>query len=110
MSWRGAGAWRRSWAGSTSSRSSRRCREAEMHDFYGVALGNRLMLGTALYPSPAILAEAVRVAGVEVVTVSLRRESAERRDGQAFWALIRELGLRVLPNTAGCHKIGRAHV
>src|SRR3546814_1195499 len=85
----------------TASRSSRRCREAEMHDFYGVALDNRLMLGTALYPSPAILAEAVRVAGVEVVTVSLRRESAERRDGQAFWALSRELGLRVRP------KIGR---
>src|SRR3546814_13616063 len=79
-----------------------------MHDFYGVALGNRLMLGTALYPSPAILAEAVRVAGVEVVTVSLRRESAERRDGQAFWALIRELGLRVLPNTAGCHTVKEA--
>src|SRR3546814_14844123 len=72
-----------------------------MHDFYGVALGNRLMLGTALYPSPAILAEAVRVAGVAVVTVSPRRESAERRDGQAFWALIRYLGLRVLPNTPG---------
>src|SRR3546814_13793689 len=72
-----------------------------MHDFYGVALGNRLMLGTALYPSPAILAAAVRVAGVEVVTVSLRRESAERRDGEAFWALIRELGLLVLPNPAG---------
>src|SRR3546814_17451032 len=77
-------------------------------DFYGVALNNRLMLGTAQYPSPAILAEAVRAAGVEVVTVSLRRESAERRDGQAFWALVRELGVRVLPNTAGCHPVKEA--
>lgn len=79
-----------------------------MTAFYGVELANRLMLGTAQYPSPAILAEAVRAAGVEVVTVSLRRESAERRDGQAFWALIRELGVRVLPNTAGCHTVKEA--
>ncbi|HMA16544.1 MAG: thiazole synthase [Bacteroidota bacterium] len=79
-----------------------------MRDFYGVELGNRLMLGTAQYPSPAILAEAVKAAGVEVVTVSLRRESAERRDGQAFWELIRALGLRVLPNTAGCHTVKEA--
>ena len=79
-----------------------------MTAFYGVELANRLMLGTAQYPSPAILAEAVRAAGVEVVTVSLRREAAERRDGQAFWALIRELGVRVLPNTAGCHTVKEA--
>ncbi len=29
-------------------------------DFYGVKLTSRLLLGTAQYPSPAILAEAVR--------------------------------------------------
>jgi thiazole synthase len=81
---------------------------ASNRDFYGVELTNRLMLGTAQYPSPAILAEAVKAAGVEVVTVSLRRESAERRDGQAFWDLIRTLGLRVLPNTAGCHTVKEA--
>jgi thiazole synthase len=79
-----------------------------MVDFYGVELGNRLMLGTALYPSPAIFAEAVRTAGVEVVTLSLRRESAEQRDGQAFWALVRDLGVRLLPNTAGCHTVKEA--
>lgn len=79
-----------------------------MRDFYGVTLDNRLMLGTAQYPSPAVLAEAVRRAGVEVVTVSLRRESAQQRDGQAFWTLIRELGVRVLPNTAGCHTVKEA--
>jgi thiazole synthase len=79
-----------------------------MRDFYGVELSNRLMLGTAQYPSPKVLAEAVRRSGVEVVTVSLRREAAERRDGEAFWALIRELGVRVLPNTAGCHTVKEA--
>jgi len=79
-----------------------------VRDFYGVELTNRLLLGTAQYPSPAILAAAVRRAGVEVVTVSLRRESAGQRDGQAFWALIRDLGVRVLPNTAGCHTVKEA--
>ena len=79
-----------------------------MTSFYGIALQNRLMLGTAQYPSPAILAEAVCRSAVEVVTVSLRREAAERRDGEAFWSLIRELGVRVLPNTAGCHSVKEA--
>ncbi len=79
-----------------------------MRRFYGVELETRLLLGTAQYPSPAILAQAVQSSGAEVVTVSLRRESAEQRDGQAFWELIRELGVRVLPNTAGCHTVKEA--
>jgi thiazole synthase len=79
-----------------------------MRQFYDVTLESRLLLGTAQYPSPAILGDAVRASGAEVVTVSLRRESAEQRDGQAFWELIRELGVRVLPNTAGCHTVKEA--
>jgi thiazole synthase len=77
-------------------------------EVYGVTLSSRLLLGTAQYPSPAILAEAVRRSGAEVVTVSLRRESGAERAGQAFWSLIRELGVRVLPNTAGCHSAREA--
>ena len=78
-----------------------------MRAFYGITLKNRLMLGTAGYPSPAILADAINSAGVEVVTVSLRRESAGGA-GQDFWAMIRDLGVRVLPNTAGCHTVKEA--
>ncbi len=77
-------------------------------EVYGVTLASRLLLGTAQYPSPAILAEAVRRSGAEVVTVSLRRESGAARAGQAFWSLIRALGVRVLPNTAGCHSAREA--
>jgi thiazole synthase len=81
-------------------------------DFYGVGLSSRLLLGTAQYPSPAILAEAVRASRTEVVTVSLRRESARGQaghgSGQGFWSLIRDLGVRVLPNTAGCHSVKEA--
>ncbi len=75
---------------------------------YDRALESRLLLGTALFPSPAILAEAVRASGTAMVTVSLRREAAEAQAGQAFWELIRELGVAVLPNTAGCHTVKEA--
>ena len=75
---------------------------------YGVTLASRLLLGTSQYPSPTILAEAVRASGADVVTVSLRREAARLREGQDFWRLIRELGVRVLPNTAGCHSAKEA--
>lgn len=77
-------------------------------NFYGVEIASRLLLGTAQYPSPAILAEAVLTSGAGIVTVSLRRESGAQRSGQAFWSMIRELGVRVLPNTAGCHSVKEA--
>ncbi|HUH55077.1 MAG TPA: thiazole synthase [Rhodanobacter sp.] len=75
---------------------------------YGIELRSRLLLGSARYPSPAMLADAVRASGAEVVTVSLRRESGGQRSGQGFWSLIRDLGVRVLPNTAGCHSAKEA--
>lgn len=77
-------------------------------NLYGYAPKSRLLLGTSQYPSPAILGEAVRASGCEIVTVSLRREAARGREGQDFWRLIRELGVRVLPNTAGCHSVKEA--
>jgi thiazole synthase len=73
-----------------------------MVTFYGKSFSSRLLIGTALYPSPAIMQTAIRAAGSEIVTVSLRRESAGGRVGSKFWDLIRELGVVVLPNTAGC--------
>ena len=73
-----------------------------MLDIYGERFTSRLLLGTAQYPSPATLRQAVEASSAEIVTVSLRRESARMRAGQGFWELIEELGVRVLPNTAGC--------
>jgi thiazole synthase len=76
-----------------------------MVHFYGTEIGSRLLLGTARYPSPDVLEAAVRRSGTEIVTVSLRRETAGNRAGGAFFDLIRALGLRVLPNTAGCQSV-----
>jgi thiazole synthase len=75
---------------------------------YDIEPRSRLMLGTSRYPSPAVLAEAVKASRVEIVTVSLRRESGGERAGQGFWSLVRDLGVRVLPNTAGCHSVKEA--
>lgn len=70
--------------------------------FYDTDLTSALFLGTAQYPSPAVLAEAIRASGAEVVTVSLRRETADG-SGAGFFDILRETGCRILPNTAGCH-------
>jgi thiazole synthase len=79
-----------------------------MLTLYGKNFTSRLLLGTAQYPSPEDLKHAVEASGAEIVTVSLRRESARARTGQGFWALIEELGCRVLANTAGCHTVKEA--
>ncbi|WP_420342236.1 thiazole synthase [Paenirhodobacter sp.] len=75
--------------------------------FYGTEIASALMLGTAQYPAPSDLAEAFRRSGAGVATVSLRREGAAG-EGQAFWELVRGLGVRLLPNTAGCHSVREA--
>jgi thiazole synthase len=75
---------------------------------YGQDIGSRLLIGTALYPSPAIMEEAIRASGAEIVTVSLRREAAGGKAGNAFWQIISSLGVKVLPNTAGCRSVREA--
>ena len=76
-----------------------------MRDFYGVTLDSPLMLGTAQYPSPAVMRQAFAASGACVATVSLRRESGQ---GQAFGQMVRDLGIHILPNTAGCHNAREA--
>ncbi|HBD89955.1 MAG: thiazole synthase [Rhodobacteraceae bacterium GWE1_64_9] len=76
-----------------------------MAAFYGIDLASPFMLGTALYPSPAVMASAFRASGASVATVSVRRESAAGGD---FWAIIQGLGVHLLPNTAGCHSVKEA--
>ncbi|OUS19657.1 thiazole synthase [Rhodobacterales bacterium 59_46_T64] len=68
--------------------------------FYDRDINNRLMLGTAQYPSPEVLRAAIAASDVEVITVSLRREGS---GGAGFRDILRQSGCRILPNTAGCH-------
>ncbi len=69
---------------------------------YGVQVPSRLLIGTARFPSPQVMSQAVRASGASIVTVSLRRETARAAPGQRFFDLIKALGVAVLPNTAGC--------
>jgi thiazole synthase len=71
-------------------------------------LNSRLFIGSALYPSPAIMQEAIIASGADVVTVSLRRQGVNKDAGESFWNIIKELNVKVLPNTAGCHSAKEA--
>lgn len=79
-----------------------------MVKFYETEVDSRLMLGTALYPSPSIMAGAFKVSGAGIATVSLRRESGHDKAGQDFWSLVSGMGVKILPNTAGCHTVKEA--
>ncbi|MBX2810012.1 MAG: thiazole synthase [Cellvibrionaceae bacterium] len=71
-------------------------------------LNSRLLIGSALYPSPAIMQQAIQASAAEVVTVSLRRQQAAAGGGEDFWQLLQQLNLTILPNTAGCHSVAEA--
>ena len=68
----------------------------------GLTLHSRFFLGTASYPSPAVLRGAIEAAGTQVVTVGLRRQLAGDGEAGEFYRHIRESGAHLLPNTAGC--------
>lgn len=79
-----------------------------MPTFYGTDIASALMLGTAQYPSPAILADAFRQSSAGIATVSVRREAGGEQAGQDFWRLVSDLNVALLPNTAGCHSVREA--
>lgn len=68
----------------------------------GKEFDSRMMIGSALYPSPKVMKEAIEASGSQIVTVSLRRQAGGSGDNP-FWDIIKSLDVQVLPNTAGCH-------
>lgn len=75
------------------------------HDIFTLAdvpLRSRFLLGTAGYPSPQVLREAIAASGAQVVTVGLKRQLAAGNADNGFIEIIRASGARLLPNTAGC--------
>jgi thiazole synthase len=61
---------------------------------------SRLILGTGGARSLAVLEQAIKESGTDLVTVALRRIDAA---GPGLLPLLDRLGVRVLPNTAGCY-------
>ncbi len=66
----------------------------------GETLGSRLILGSGGIPSLAVLERAIAASGTSLVTVAIRRVDPNA-PGSLLDVLAR-LGVRVLPNTAGC--------
>jgi len=100
---------------------------------YGQVFPSRLLLGSAKYPSLASLAESIRAAGPAMVTLALRRQMAgataaservsangsypasgslgaldDQSAPSAFFDTIRDAGVALLPNTAGCQSVDEA--
>jgi len=83
--------------------------QASSWKVYGTELDSRLFIGTALYPSPRVMMEAIHASKSEVITVSLRRQTPSKSvSGDKFWKLIESLGCHLLPNTAGCYSAPEA--
>jgi thiazole synthase len=65
----------------------------------GKQFKSRLFVGTGKYPSPAVLAKALKVSGTELVTVALRRVDLSGHD-PTLSAIDFEKYL-IVPNTSG---------
>jgi thiazole synthase len=73
----------------------------------GRAFGSRLIMGTGGAPSLKILEQALIASGTELTTVAMRRVDPQAARGSVL-DLLRDLGIAVLPNTAGCRTAGEA--
>jgi thiazole synthase len=72
----------------------------------GETFGSRLIMGTGGAPSLDVLESALAAAGTELTTVAMRRVDPASRG--SVLDVVRRLGIRVLPNTAGCFTAGEA--
>jgi thiazole synthase len=72
----------------------------EAFELAGRSLRSRLILGTGGFRSLDTMAAAARVSGAELATVAMRRVDPTARG--SILDVLREAGLDVLPNTAGC--------
>ena len=73
---------------------------------YDQTLNSRLLIGSALYPSPEIMKQSILASGSQVVTLSLKRQNPLQQSGAQIWQYIQDAVKEVdgflLPNTAGC--------
>ncbi len=69
-------------------------------------LSSRLVIGTGGTANLAVLERALVASGTELTTVAMRRADAE--GGSGVLELLRRLGIRLLPNTAGCRTAAEA--
>lgn len=66
---------------------------------------SRLLVGTAKYPTPEIMVQAIEASGAEIVTVAIRRMPVENPEYSYVYDFIKQKGLTIMPNTAGCYSV-----
>src|SRR5215213_8144989 len=69
----------------------------------GRTFASRLVVGTGKYPSHAVMADAHRAAGADMVTVAVRRVNLTDRSKESLVDYIDQSRIFILPNTAGCY-------
>lgn len=69
----------------------------------GRELESRLIVGTALYPNPQTMLDALEASGTHMVTVAVRRVNLEDKSSESPLELLARHNYFVLPNTAGCY-------
>ncbi|WP_062443403.1 thiazole synthase [Herbidospora daliensis] len=72
----------------------------------GEEFGSRLIMGTGGAPSLEVLDRALAASGTELTTVAMRRLDPASRG--SVLDVLRDRGIKVLPNTAGCFTAGEA--
>lgn len=72
----------------------------------GTSFTSRLIMGTGGAPSLDVLERSLVASGTELTTVAMRRVNP-RAHGSVL-SVLERLGIRVLPNTAGCFTAGEA--
>ncbi|MCX2967633.1 MULTISPECIES: thiazole synthase [Streptomyces] len=71
-----------------------------------LTLSSRLIMGTGGAPSLDVLERALTASGTELTTVAMRRVDPGTHG--SVLSVLERLGIRVLPNTAGCFTAGEA--
>ena len=69
---------------------------------------SRLIVGTGKYSSHAVMADAHRASGAEIVTVAVRRVNLTDRSQESLLDYIDQERVFILPNTAGCYTADEA--
>ncbi|MDT0309805.1 thiazole synthase [Streptomyces sp. DSM 44917] len=80
--------------------------ENDVLELGGLRLSSRLIMGTGGAPSLEVLREALAASRTELTTVAMRRVDPGVRG--SVLSVLNDLGIRPLPNTAGCYTAGEA--
>ena len=77
-------------------------------DFYtigGKDFTSRLIVGSGKYASFQLTREATIASGAQMITVAVRRVNITDRKQENLLDYLNDLGLTILPNTAGCYTV-----